>query len=80
MSKNLLQIFNRYEPDAENAAYLRSGDPESIRLQVDRENRCMIVSCAFDPPIPLEKLCFLEEEIKETYDLRMFEAAVRYFR
>ena len=73
-----MQIFSRYEPDASNAAYLQSADPDTIRLSVDRENRCMIVEASFGAPIPHEKLHALEEDIKETYDLRMLEIRPTY--
>ncbi len=71
MSKNLLQIFNRYTPDAASAEILLSADPEGITLRADKPQRMIEVSAPFPRVIPLRTLYRIEEEIRVAYDLNL---------
>ena len=69
MSKNLLEIFNRYTPDNASAQLLLSADAEGISLRVDKEQRMIEVSAPFPRTIPRKELYRIEEEIRKAYDL-----------
>ena len=69
MSKNLLEIFNRYIPDNASARLLLSADAEGISLRVDKEQRMIEVSAPFPRTIPRKELYRIEEEIRKAYDL-----------
>ena len=69
MSKNLLEIFNRYTPDNASAQLLLSADASGISLRVDKEQRMIEVSAPFPRTIPRKELYRIEEEIRKAYDL-----------
>ena len=69
MSKNLLEIFNRYAPSREVSELLLSADTESISLRVDQQQRAIEVSVAFPYVIPKCRLYAIEEEIRAAYML-----------
>ena len=69
MSKNLLEIFNRYTPDNASARLLLSADASGISLRVDKEQRMIEVSAPFPRTIPRKELYRIEEEIRKAYDL-----------
>ena len=69
MSKNLLEIFNRYTPDGETAAILLSADPSSIVLRADKPQRLIEADAAFPSVIPKLTLYRIEEEIRKAYQL-----------
>ena len=69
MSKNLLEIFNRYTPDNASAQLLLSADAEGISLRVDKEQRMIEVLAPFPRVIPRKELYRIEEEIRVAYDL-----------
>ncbi|MBR2020622.1 MAG: PolC-type DNA polymerase III [Clostridia bacterium] len=69
MSKNLLEIFNRYSPSAEYAEILASADPETIKLRADKPQRMIEASAAFPRVIPKRILYRIEEEIRRAYEL-----------
>jgi len=71
MSKNLLEIFNRYEPSADYAQILRSADPETIKLHADKPQRLIQVSAAFPRVVAKRTLYKIEEEIRQAYQLNM---------
>ncbi len=78
MSRNLLEIFNRYKPRTEFEELLRSADTESIALRVDKPQRLIEASAAFPHVIPKRTLYEIEEEIRVTYDLNMVRIRPRY--
>ena len=78
MSRNLLEIFNRYKPRAEFEELLRSADTESIALRVDKPQRLIEASAAFPRVIPKRTLYEIEEEIRTAYDLKMVRLRPRY--
>ena len=78
MSRNLLEIFNRYKPRAEFEELLRSADTESIRLRVDKPQRLIEASAAFPRVIPKRTLYEIEEELRALYDLNMVRIRPRY--
>ena len=47
MSKNLLEIFNRYHPDNASAEVLLSADAAGISLRADKEQRIIEVTAPF---------------------------------
>ena len=61
MSKNLLEIFNRYTPDNASAQLLLSADASGISLRVDKEQRMIEVSAPFPRTIPRQELYRIEE-------------------
>ena len=69
MSKNLLEIFNRYQPDNASAEALLSADANGITLRADKEQRIIEVSAPFSRIIPRVELYRIEEEIRKAYDL-----------
>ena len=69
MSKNLLEIFNRYQPDNASAEALLSADANGIALRADKEQRIIEVSAPFSRIIPRVELYRIEEEIRKAYDL-----------
>ena len=69
MSKNLLEIFNRYEPDHASAEALLSADANGISLRADKEQRIIEVRAPFPRIIPRVELYRIEEEIRVAYDL-----------
>ncbi len=78
MSKNLLEIFNRYEPSAEFAEILLSADPETIQLRADKPQRLIEVSAAFPHVIKKLTLYRIEEDIRVAYQLNMVRIRPRY--
>ncbi len=69
MSKNLLEIFNRYQPDNASAEALLSADADGISLRADKEQRIIEVKAPFPRIIPRTELYRIEEEIRIAYDL-----------
>ena len=69
MSKNFLEIFNRYHPDAASAELLLSADAAGISLLADKEQRIIEVTVPFPQVIPRAVLYRIEEEIRVAYDL-----------
>ncbi len=78
MSKNLLQIFQRYSPDASDAAWLLSADASGISLRADREQRIIEAIAPFPRVIPKRTLYRVEEEIRSIYELRSVRICPRY--
>ncbi|MBO5293941.1 MAG: PolC-type DNA polymerase III [Clostridia bacterium] len=78
MSKNLLEIFNRYEPSEAFADILRSADEKSIQLRADKPQRLIEVSAAFPRVIPKKTLYLIEEEIRKAYQLNMVRIRPNY--
>ena len=78
MSKNLIEIFNRYDPSSEIAEILRSADPETITLRADKPQRMIEASAAFPQVIPRRVLYRIEEEIRKAYALNMVQLRPRY--
>ncbi len=78
MSKNLLEIFNRYSPKDEFANILLSADPESITLRADKVQRVIEASAAFGQVIPRRTLYEIEEEIRVAYGLNWVHICPRY--
>ncbi len=78
MSRNLLEIFNRYKPRPEYEEILRSADSESIQLRVDKPQRLIEASAAFPRIIPKRTLYEIEEEIRTAYELNMVRICPRY--
>ncbi len=78
MSRNLLEIFNRYTPSAEFSEILLSADPESITLRADKEKRLIEVHAAFTHVIPKITLYRIEEEIRQAYELHFVQICPSY--
>ena len=78
MSKNLLQIFNRYTPSDRSAEILLSADAEGIRLRADKEQRLIEVEAPFPRVIPRRTLYEIEEEIRLAYELNVVRILPRY--
>ena len=78
MSKNLLQIFNRYTPDQKTAEILLSADPSGILLRADKQQRIIEVTAPFPRIVPRATLYRIEEEIRAVYELNMVRICPRY--
>ena len=78
MSKNLLEIFNRYTPSAEFAEILLSADANSITLRADKPQRMIEASAAFPRIISKRMLYEIEEEIRTAYQLNAVRICPRY--
>ena len=78
MSKNFLEIFNRYQPSSQFEQILLSADPSSIKLRADKPQRCIEASAAFPRIIPRLTLYEIEEEIRRAYELNMVRISPRY--
>ncbi len=78
MSKNLLQIFNRYTPSDRNAKILLSADADGIKLRVDKPQRVIEVEAPFPQFVPKRILYEIEEEIRQTYELCVVRILPRY--
>ena len=78
MSKNFLEIFNRYQPTPEFAEILLSADAESIKLRADKPQRYIEASAAFPRIIAKRTLYEIEEEIRKVYELNMVRITPRY--
>ncbi|MBQ9805901.1 MAG: PolC-type DNA polymerase III [Clostridia bacterium] len=78
MSKNLLEIFNRYQPSEEDARLLLIARSDTIKLQADKPQRIIQVSAFFPFVIPKHTLYRIEEEIRSVYQLNMVRICPRY--
>ena len=78
MSRNLLEIFNRYDAPPEYAEILRAADSDSIQLRADKPQRLIEVTAAFPRFIAKRTLYQIEEEIRQAYQLNMVRICPRY--
>ncbi|MBQ9796732.1 MAG: PolC-type DNA polymerase III [Clostridia bacterium] len=78
MSKNFLEIFNRYQPDAATAEILLSATASGISLRADKEQRMIEVTVPFPRIVPKTELYRIEEEIRQAYELNMVRICPRY--
>ena len=69
MSKNLLEIFNRYQPDNASAEILLLADANGISLRADKEQRIIEVKAPFSRVVPRVEFYRIEEEIRQAYEL-----------
>ncbi len=78
MSRNLLEIFNRYSPSTEYTEILGSANADSIVLRADKEKRAISVSAEFPRIIPRRTLYQIEEEIRLAYELNYVQICPIY--
>ena len=78
MSKNLLEIFNRYHPDAATAELLLSADASGIALRADKVQRIIEATVPFLRIIPKRVLYRIEEEIRAAYELNSVRICPKY--
>ncbi len=78
MSKNLLEIFNRYQPTAAPPKIFLPAHPNGISLRADREQRIIEATAPFWRIVPLVELYRIEEEIRKAYDLQWVRIHPRY--
>ena len=74
--KNLLQIFEKYQPGEQNAAWMLTAT--DIRLRADKERRMIEVSAAFPALIEKRVLYTVEAEIAKAYQLTHVRILPRY--
>ncbi|MBO5355974.1 MAG: PolC-type DNA polymerase III [Clostridia bacterium] len=74
--KNLLQIFEKYQPSERNAAWMLTAT--DIRLRADKERRMIEVSAAFPALIEKRTLYAVEAEIEKAYQLSHVRILPRY--
>ena len=78
MSRNLLEIFQRYQPSPEFAEIMLSADPASIKVLVDKPQRYIEASAAFPRIIDKRTLYEIEEEIRKAYEVNMVRLVPHY--
>ena len=78
MSKNLLEILNKYHPSREIADLLLKADPESLRVRADRDQRILEIHAAFPEYIQKSLLYSIEEEIQSAYGLSVMRLLPSY--
>ena len=69
MSKNFLQIFQRYQPDNATAEILLSADADKIYRRVDKEQRIVEIDLFFTKIVPRLELYRIAEEIRVAYSV-----------
>ena len=74
--KNLLQIFEKYQPSTRNAEWMLTAT--DIRLRADKERRMIEVSAAFPALIEKQTLYMVEAEIQKAYQLNHVRILPRY--
>ncbi len=78
MSKNLLEIFSKYQPSEADKTWLLSAPAESITLRFDREQKIIEISASFPYVIRRADLFRVEEEIRRTYALNFVHFKPHY--
>ncbi len=63
MSKTLLEWLKNYHPSDYEAELLNSSDPETIRIEADKEVRAMRIYASFSSYIPKKILYSIEKEV-----------------
>ncbi len=76
MAKTFLEVFSKYEPNEVTAALL--SDCEVLSRRADVEMRMLQVDVSFPKIIKKDILYKIEEEIAQTYDLRMMRICPKY--
>ena len=76
MAKTLLQLFNKYIPEDNEAAILNSGIVS--RSRVDKEKRCLEVYADFERIISKQELFSIEENVKKAYSLQLCRIRPHY--
>ena len=74
--KTLLQIFAKYEPSAQYAAWLSTAT--NIRMSADKVQRMIEVHADFPSLVPKRELYAVEREIEKAYQLRMARLLPHY--
>ena len=78
MSRTILEIFNRYNPDDEAKGILLSADADSIQLRADKEQRVVELTASFPNRIPKLTFYRIEEAIRQVYELNAVYIRPRY--
>lgn len=78
MSKTLLEILNKYQPNEEIAQLLQTADPDSIRIRADKDQRILEVHAAFPKYIAKSKLYSIEAQIQSAYGLSVMRLLPSY--
>ncbi len=74
--KSFLEIFHKYTPRPEDAAWLSKAS--DIRLRADKEKRMIEVSAAFPETVSKATLYRVEREVMEAYELSLVRILPRY--
>ncbi len=78
MSKNLLQIFSKYQPSEADRQWMLSANQDSIRLRYDKEQKIIEISASFPHIIKRPVLYRVEEEIRRAYELNFVHFCPQY--
>ena len=76
MSKNLIQLFNKYTATGARRDWM--GSAEIISTRADKERRIVEVSAAFPTVIPKDELFSAENDIREAYQLNAVKILPKY--
>ena len=74
--KTVLEILNRYQPDATARAILERAQNPVVRA--DRENRALQMEVDFSRLVDKEELYRIEEEVAKAYELRYVKFLPHY--
>ena len=74
--KTLLQIFEKYQPSAQNAAWMQAAT--DIRMRADKERRMVEISAAFPALVEKRALYAVEAGIAQAYALTGVRLLPRY--
>ena len=76
MAKTLLELLEKYKPNAAHRLYLEGAT--DIQKRVDTERRILEISAAFPTLIPKAELYAMESEIEEAYRISRMRILPRY--
>ena len=76
MSKNLIQLFNKYVASGLRRDWMESA--EVISTRADKERRIVEVSAAFPNVIDKDELFAAENDIREAYQLNAVKILPKY--
>ena len=78
MSKNLIEIFYKYQPSEADRQWLLSVPADSIKLRLDKEQKIIEISASFPYIIRRPTLCRVEEGIRQAYELNFVHFEPHY--
>ena len=76
MSKNLVEVFNKYTPRGSRRAWM--GEAKSLSVRADKERRIVEVTAAFSAVLEKDELYAAENDIRDTYNLNAVKILPKY--
>ena len=78
MSKNLIEIFYKYQPSEADRQWLLSVPADAIKLRLDKEQKIIEISASFPYIIRRPTLCRVEEGIRQASELNFVHFEPHY--